>query len=181
MTSNLRTYTGCSFSNPVSHRSLLTCDDAGGLTRCHRVLVSNSCHFFGTPLPIPLATSNRRGPRTTRRKIPSRDSYPRGSATHSPALVGDERPSSTVHLVSPIVDNLSFIHERVSFLNACRARRAPSVRLTGSACLTMLSSSRIPPRDQPRLRVHGHPRCARQPWHDHASGRAESGSSVLAR
>src|SRR4051794_26643755 len=40
----------CRFSNLVSHRDILTCDDAGSLTRCHRAFVSNSCHFFGTPL-----------------------------------------------------------------------------------------------------------------------------------
>ena len=32
---------------------LLTCDDASCLTRCHRAFVSNPCHFFRTPLPIP--------------------------------------------------------------------------------------------------------------------------------
>src|SRR5258705_12528494 len=42
----------CSFSNPVSHRSVLTSDDAGRLTRCHQAPVSNSCHFFRSPLPI---------------------------------------------------------------------------------------------------------------------------------
>ena len=43
----------CSVSNPVSRRDLLTCDDASCLTRCHRAFVSNSCHFFRTPLSIP--------------------------------------------------------------------------------------------------------------------------------
>jgi hypothetical protein len=38
--------TACRFSNPVSRRDLLPCDDASCLTRCHRVLVSNSCQFF---------------------------------------------------------------------------------------------------------------------------------------
>jgi len=37
----------------VSRRDLLTCDDASCLTRCHRAFVSNSCHFFRTPLSIP--------------------------------------------------------------------------------------------------------------------------------
>jgi hypothetical protein len=72
-TSNLRTYvchergramqkpqTGaalaegsCTFSPSVSYRDTVTCDDASGLRRCHRAFVSNLCHFFGTPLPIP--------------------------------------------------------------------------------------------------------------------------------
>jgi hypothetical protein len=41
------------FPDFVSSRGLLTCDDARCLTRCHRAFVSNSCHFFGTPLSIP--------------------------------------------------------------------------------------------------------------------------------
>src|SRR4029077_15094910 len=49
----------------------------------------------------PLATNpivEGRGP--TRRKVPSRDGYPRRSSRNSPASVGDEKPSSTVHLAS---------------------------------------------------------------------------------
>jgi hypothetical protein len=34
-----------SFSNSVSPRDFLTCDDATFLTRCHRASVSISCHF----------------------------------------------------------------------------------------------------------------------------------------
>ena len=35
----------CSFSNSVSSRDALTCDDATCLTRCQLALVSNPCHF----------------------------------------------------------------------------------------------------------------------------------------
>ena len=44
----------CRFLNRVSSPSSLTCDDASRLRRCHRAFVSSSCHFFGTPLPVPL-------------------------------------------------------------------------------------------------------------------------------
>ena len=71
----------CSFSNPVSHRGPLTCYNASRLRRCHRALVSNSCHFFRTPLAIPLATFPIGGGRAQPvRKVPSRDGYPRGSS-----------------------------------------------------------------------------------------------------
>src|SRR6478752_6656426 len=39
-------HAACSFSNPMSHRDLLTCSDARGLTRCHLDFVSDLCHFF---------------------------------------------------------------------------------------------------------------------------------------
>ena len=49
-------YCRCSFSFSMSYPDALTCYNASRLTRCHRALVSNSCHFFRRPLPIPLAT-----------------------------------------------------------------------------------------------------------------------------
>ena len=68
------------FSNLVSLRDLLTCDDASCLTRCHRAFVSNSCHFFRTPLSIPLATyAIGEGRGQPVRKVPSRDGIPRGA------------------------------------------------------------------------------------------------------
>ena len=90
-----------SFSNLVSRRDLLTCDDASCLTRCHRAFVSNSCHFF----------SERRYPSLWRHMQSVRDAdNPFGRFRHvagfpeeltrSRALVGDERPSSTVRLAS---------------------------------------------------------------------------------
>jgi hypothetical protein len=70
----------CSFSNPVSPREPRTCSDSGRLTRCHLASVSNSCHFFRRPLPIPLATyAIGEGHGQPVRKIPSLDGYPRGS------------------------------------------------------------------------------------------------------
>src|SRR5260370_2671369 len=71
----------CSFSNPASRRDLLTCDDASCLTRCHRAFVSNSCHFFRTPLSIPWRhTQSLRHADQPVRKLPSRDGYPRRSS-----------------------------------------------------------------------------------------------------
>ena len=80
----------CSFSNPVSHRDLLTCDDASRLTRCHRAFVSNSCHFFGTPLPIPWRhIQSLRDADQTRRKVPSRDgALSQPQPTYGPASAG---------------------------------------------------------------------------------------------
>jgi hypothetical protein len=70
-----------SFSNPASRRDLLTCDDASCLTRCHRAFVSNSCHFFRTPLSIPWRhTQSLRDADQPVRKVPSRDGYPRRSS-----------------------------------------------------------------------------------------------------
>jgi len=67
----------CSFSNPVSRCDLLTCDDASCLTRCHRVFVSNSCHFFRTRLSIPWRhIQSLRDADQPVRKVPSRDGYP---------------------------------------------------------------------------------------------------------
>src|SRR5260370_33515674 len=69
------------FSNPVSHSDLLTCDDASCLTRCHRAFVSNSCHFFSTPLSIPWRhIQSLRDADQPVRKVPSRDGYPRRSS-----------------------------------------------------------------------------------------------------
>jgi hypothetical protein len=66
----------CSFSNPVSHRGLLTCDDASRLARCHRALVSNSCHFLRTPPPVPgRPTQSLRDADNPAQNVPSRDAY----------------------------------------------------------------------------------------------------------
>src|ERR1700730_9653541 len=65
---------GCSFSTPVSHRGVLTCDDASRLTRCHRALVSNQCPFFRTPLSTPWRhIQSLRDADLPVRKVPSRD------------------------------------------------------------------------------------------------------------
>ena len=72
---------GCSFSNRVSHRGLLSCGDASRLTRCHRAFVSNSCHFFRTPLPIRARhTQSLRDADQLVQEVPSRDGYSRGSS-----------------------------------------------------------------------------------------------------
>jgi hypothetical protein len=42
----------CRFLIHVSSDDPLNCGDTSCLTRCHRGFVSNSCHFFGTPLAI---------------------------------------------------------------------------------------------------------------------------------
>src|SRR6202165_2433442 len=100
MTLGLRIYIVCSFSNPVSHRDLLSCDDASCLTRCHRAFVSNSCHFFRTPLSIPWRhIQSLRDADQPVRKVPSRDgAIPtdltpdrRSSRTHSPGTRGHPR------------------------------------------------------------------------------------------
>jgi len=58
----------------VSHRDLLTCDDAICLTRCRRAFVSNSCHFFRTPLSIPWRhIQSLRDADQPVRKVPSSD------------------------------------------------------------------------------------------------------------
>jgi len=101
----------CSFSNLVSLRDLLTCDDATCLTRCHRVFVSNSCHFVGRPLPIPLATyAIGEGRRQPVRKVPSRDGYPRGS---SRVVERWREMRARQHSASGITDRVSIIHDRV--------------------------------------------------------------------
>jgi hypothetical protein len=68
-------------SNVVSYDDPLTCDDASCLARCHRASVSNSCHFFRTPLSIPWRhiQSLRDADRPVRR-VPSRDGYPSRSS-----------------------------------------------------------------------------------------------------
>src|ERR1700737_3564303 len=52
------------FSNVVSSPDGLSCSDVGCLTRCHPGFVSDSCHFFGTPLTILGDISDRSGMRT---------------------------------------------------------------------------------------------------------------------
>lgn len=54
----------CQFSKCVSFFGGLTCDDASRLTRCHRALVSNSCHFSRTPPPSVGDRPNHCGTRT---------------------------------------------------------------------------------------------------------------------
>ena len=99
----------CSFSNPVSRRDLLTCDDGSCLMRCHRAFVSNSCHFFRSPLSLPWRhIQSLRDADQPVRKVPSRDGYPRRSARVVQRSVGDERPSSTAHLASPSMDSLYY-------------------------------------------------------------------------
>ena len=99
----------CSFSNPVSRRDLLTCDDGSCLMRCHRAFVSNSCHFFRSPLSLPWRhIQSLRDADQPVRKVPSRDGYPRRSARIVQRSVGDERPSSTAHLASPSMDSLYY-------------------------------------------------------------------------
>jgi hypothetical protein len=86
----------CRFSNRVSPRVPLTRGDAGCLTRCHRAFVSNSCHFFGTPLPIPWR--HIRSPRAADRNPFGRfrhvTALSQQQLTHSPASVGDEDPAA---------------------------------------------------------------------------------------
>jgi hypothetical protein len=52
-TSSLRIYTSCRVPDSVSYSEALTCGDARCLTACHLGFVSNSCHFFRTPPPVP--------------------------------------------------------------------------------------------------------------------------------
>src|ERR1700738_736963 len=77
MTSSLRTDIGCRFAISVSSRGPLTCDDASRLTRCHRALVSNSCHFFRTPQPVRgRHTQSLRDTDKPVQNVPSRHGYP---------------------------------------------------------------------------------------------------------
>ena len=93
----------------MSRRDLLTCDDGSCLMRCHRAFVSNSCHFFRSPLSLPWRhIQSLRDADQPVRKVPSRDGYPRRSARIVQRSVGDERPSSTAHLASPSMDSLYY-------------------------------------------------------------------------
>jgi hypothetical protein len=58
----------------MSSRGPLTCDDASRLARCHRALVSNSCHFFRTPQPVRgRHTQSLRDADKPIQNVPSRD------------------------------------------------------------------------------------------------------------
>jgi len=62
------------FPNHVSSDDPLNCGDASCLTRCHRAFVSNSCHFFRTPLSIPRRhIQSLRDADQPVRRVPSRD------------------------------------------------------------------------------------------------------------
>jgi hypothetical protein len=91
----------CSFSNSVSCHGALTSIDASCLTQCHLGSVSNSCHFFGTPLPIPRRhIQSLRDADQTVRKVPSGDgAIP--AAAHAYSASREMNTSSTVHLASP--------------------------------------------------------------------------------
>jgi hypothetical protein len=90
----------------MSCGDLLTSGDTRCLASCHLRFVSKSCHFFRTPLPIPWRhIQSLRNADQPVRKVPSRDGCPRGSS-RVVQLRGDERPSSTMHQVASIVDNL---------------------------------------------------------------------------
>ena len=116
----------------MSHSDLLTCDDASSLTRCHRAFVSNSCHFFRTPLSIPWRhIQSLMDADQPVRKVPSRDGYPRRSSRIQRRW--SERPSRTVYLIS------SF-----ALLNACRAG-------LHRACAPLLGQRRSA---RPRSRQH---------------------------
>ena len=67
----------CRFLIHVSSDDPLNCGDASCLTRCHRGFVSNSCHFFRTPLSVPLARIHAlRGADQPVQNVPSRDGHP---------------------------------------------------------------------------------------------------------
>ena len=94
-TSSLRIYKLCSFSNPVSFRDLLTCDNASCLTRCHRAFVSNSCHFFQKTAIHPFwrhmqSVRDADNPFGRFRHVTG---FPE-ELTRSRALVGDEDPAA---------------------------------------------------------------------------------------
>jgi hypothetical protein len=125
-----------SFSNPESRRDLLTWDDGSCLMRCHRALVSNSCHFFRTPLSLPWRhIQSLRDADQPVQKVPSRDGYPRRSARIVQRSVGDERPSSTAHLASPSMDSLYYPSLSFALSTRVAQRASPRVRLMGSASL----------------------------------------------
>jgi hypothetical protein len=128
----------CSFSNPVSHRGPPTCYNTSRLTRCHRAVVSNSCHFFRRPLPIPLATyAIGEGRGQPVRKVPSRDGYPRASS-----LVVERwrEMRAQQHSASRITDRgFSDIHVQKALLVGC----APS-HFTGSG-MSRHHADRHPP------------------------------------
>jgi hypothetical protein len=103
-TRKLGSYNGgsCRFPNLVSYRDVLTSRDADCLTRCHLASVSDSCHFFRRALSIPwrhIQSLRVADQRVRRFRHVTALSEPQ--LTHSPASVGDERPSSTVHLAPP--------------------------------------------------------------------------------
>ena len=75
-TSGLRTYNIVASQIPCHIPAFLTCDDASRLTRCHRALVSNSCHFLRTPPPVRgRPTQSLQDPDNPAQNVPSRDAY----------------------------------------------------------------------------------------------------------
>jgi hypothetical protein len=117
----------CRFAFSVSPRGSLSCDDAGRLTRCHRALVSNSCHFFRTPQPSVGDVPNRCGTRTNPfRRFRHVTAIPEVALPRSPVSVGDEWSSSTVHRVLATVDSLSISTSPMR----CTHSRPPRGRLT---------------------------------------------------
>jgi hypothetical protein len=122
----------------VSHRGPPTCYNTSRLTRCHRAVVSNSCHFFRRPLPIPLATyAIGEGRGQPVRKVPSRDGYPRASS-----LVVERwrEMRAQQHSASRITDRgFSDIHVQKALLVGC----APS-HFTGSG-MSRHHADRHPP------------------------------------
>src|SRR5882757_10423189 len=108
MTPSLRidTPATCRFAFSVSSRGPLSCDDASRLTRCHRALVSNSCHFFRTPQPVRgRYTQSLRDADKPVQMFRHVTAIPE-VAPASPVSVRDEWSSRTVHRVSPTVDSL---------------------------------------------------------------------------
>ena len=141
----------CNFSNPVSRRDLLTCDDASCLTRCHRAFVSNSCHFFRTPISIPWRRiQSLRDADQPVRKVPSRDGYPRCSSRKPSVGWGMKGPAAQ-RIWHHCAWTISIVHEGTG--------PQPTTRLCGSP--------RLPDgvaRDRHRTgctqREAHHPRCA---------------------
>jgi hypothetical protein len=76
--------------------------------------------------------------------------------THSPASVGDERPSSTVHLASPIVDNL-YYPVSPHALNQTKHARSSVIRSQGIGRANSATRREIQPRPSHLHRPVLHP------------------------
>jgi hypothetical protein len=115
-----------------------TCDDGSCLMRCHRAFVSNSCHFFRTPLSLPWRhIQSLRDADQPVRRVPSRDGYPRRSARIVQRSVGDERPSSTAHLASLSGELFVLTHiRRDGPANTVRCQQKPQPDPVDSAVVT---------------------------------------------